>query len=244
MNKIMGGYLLLARQIFQSKIWTDKPSTWVRIWIYILGNVNHSDNGKFKRGEGFFNFKRELKDIGCDVTYDMVKKCLRFVKDSSMISTSRSTRGIIIKVLNFDKYQDPVNYKSTSRSTSKAPEKHLKSTSIHKNDKNVKNDKNISKDIKQSFGNEDINLIINHLREKLGTSLDGTIAENRRYAKLLLDRFGKDYPDLKPSEQVKHLINFGLRDTFHAKNITNIKYLYYNAQKIIQAIKKNNMTII
>jgi hypothetical protein len=138
-DKIMGGYFLTARQIFDSKIWIDKPSTWKVIWLYIFGNVNHSDNGKFKRGEGFFNFQRELKNIGCDITYDMIRHAIRWFKDQEMISTSRSTRGTIIKVLKFDKYQDASNYTGTLPSTSKAQEKHIKSTPIHKNDKNDKN---------------------------------------------------------------------------------------------------------
>lgn len=139
---IMGGAFLLARQIFTSKIWQDKPSSWKIIWIYILGQVNHTDNSKFKRGEGYFNFVREIKDIGCDITYDMIRHAIQFFKGESMISTSRSTRGMTIKVLNYDKYQTLDNYQSTSSSTSKAQEKHKESTPINKNDKNDKNDKN------------------------------------------------------------------------------------------------------
>ena len=144
-DKIMGGAFLLARQIFDSKIWQDKPSTWKIIWIYIVGNVNHKDNGKFKRGEGFFNFSRELstKNIGCDITSDMIKKFLQFARSSSMVSTKRSTRGTIIKVLNYNKYQTLSNYESTTSSTNKARKKHERSTTINKNDKNDKNEKNI-----------------------------------------------------------------------------------------------------
>jgi len=144
-DKIMGGAFMLSRQIFTSKIWQDKPSSWKIIWIYILGQVNHKDNDRFKRGEGFFNFSRELstKNIGCDITSDMIKKFLQFARSSSMVSTKRSTRGTIIKVLNYNKYQTLSNYESTTSSTNKARKKHERSTTINKNDKNDKNDKNI-----------------------------------------------------------------------------------------------------
>jgi len=141
-EKIMGGAFIIARQIFESKIWVDKPSTWVRIWLYIIGQVNHKANGKFGRGEGFFMFTKEIDRIGNDVTKDMIKKCMVFLRKNEMISTKRSTRGVAIKVLNYDKYQLLDNYQSTTPSTKKALRKHQESTTINKNEKNVKNEKN------------------------------------------------------------------------------------------------------
>ena len=140
----MGGAFLLARQIFTSDIWKDKPATWKIIWVYILGTVNHKDNGKFKRGEGFFMLKKDLDNIGYDITIDMVKKCMQWLRDSEMIRTKRSTRGVIIKVLNYNKYQTLDNYQSTDKSTTKVLEKHQRSTTINKNDKNDKNEKYIA----------------------------------------------------------------------------------------------------
>ena len=140
-EKIMGGYFIIARQLFDSKIWVDKPSSWKIIWIYIFGNVCHKKQGGYERGEGFFMFTKEIKDIGVDITIDMVKKCLSFLRKSEMISTSRSTRGVRIKVLKFDKYQDQKNYTGTSRSTKKALRKHEESTPIYNKEKKEKNRK-------------------------------------------------------------------------------------------------------
>ena len=98
----------------------------------------------------------------------------------------------------------------------------------------------ISKEIEatpQTFGREDINQSIAFLKSKLAGTPDGSQAENRRYAKLLIDRFKKDYPGKDPVFLVKRLIEGGMMDSFHGKNITSFKYLYYNAQKIIQAVK-------
>lgn len=98
---------------------------------------------------------------------------------------------------------------------------------------------NISKEIDKStsYGNEDINKVFSFLKEKLGGSPDGSARDNRRFAKLLLDRMKKDYPEKSNVEQIEALIEFGLKDKFHGQNITSFKYLYYNCQKIILSVK-------
>ena len=158
--EINGGAFLIARQIFESEIWLNKPSSWKIIWIYIFGKVNHSDNKIFKKGEGFFNFSQELKMIGIDITYDNIRHCLQFLKISKMVSTTKSTRGMIIKVNNYNKYQTLLNYKSTTKSTNpstiKAQQKHNESTTINKNDKNDKNDKNNKNNTLQATPAEEI----------------------------------------------------------------------------------------
>ena len=131
------GAFHLARQIFDSEIWLLKPATWFKIWIYIIGKVNYKDNGTFNRGENFFRFTKELDNIGTDVTIDVVKKCLSFLRKSGMISTKRSTRGILLKVHNYRHFQDLSSYSGTKPSTKKALRKHEESTTIIKEGKNV-----------------------------------------------------------------------------------------------------------
>ena len=130
------GAFHIARQLFDSEIWIKKPASWKVIWLYILGRVNHSDSTNFKRGEGFFRFSKELDHIGYDITEDMVKKCLAYLRKKQMISTSRSTRGTRLKVLKYNEFQDLNQYFSTSRGTREARQKHDRSTTICKNVKN------------------------------------------------------------------------------------------------------------
>ena len=139
-TNIFGGAFQIARKIFESNLWLNKPSTWKVIWIYILGNVNHQKNSIFERGEGFFNFSKNLRNIGNDITEDMVKHFCQYGRRLGMLSTRRSTRGVIIKVINYNTYQTMGNYIRTSLGTSQAREKHERSTTINKNDKNDKND--------------------------------------------------------------------------------------------------------
>ena len=178
-EKIKNGAFQIARQLFDSELWIEKPSSWKIIWIYILGKVNHQDNKQFERGEGFFNFSQELKQIGRDITYDMIRHSMTYFKRNGMLSTTKSTRGIIVKVLKYNKFQKLENYKSTTASTTKAQPKHNESTTINKNVKNANNVKNVS--TKEIY------------KEKY---LDEVFLTKQEYQKLV-DKFGetltKDY---------------------------------------------------
>ena len=142
----------------------------------------------------------------------------------------------------------------TSDITSVPQEHHHVSTSnIHSKETHKKETHSkeiVSADTTESVphGNETINILIEHFQETIKGSLDGTQQENRRYCFLLLKRFGKDFPNRDPQELIQLLITQGSGDRFHGKNMTNFKYLYYNAQKIIKSLmgdlNKNRITKI
>jgi hypothetical protein len=148
---IEDGAFLLARKLFTSEVWLKKPSTWKVIWVYILGKVNHEPYAGMDRGEGFFNFSEEKKYIGIDCTPDKIKKFLHYARESSMIRTTKSTRGMIINVLNYSEYQDLISYKRTIESTREAREKHERSTTIYNNGNNGNKEKEEEKEIDLSF---------------------------------------------------------------------------------------------
>nr|DAD89806.1 MAG TPA: replisome organizer [Myoviridae sp. ctsip2] len=111
-EQIGGGYILLARNIIESQIWL-KPPEYLKIWIYILFQVNFHNTKNLPRGTGFFNFRQE-KIPG--VTLNQVYEFLRWAKTlhptdlTTQITTKKTTRGIILKVNNYGKYQDSKNY--------------------------------------------------------------------------------------------------------------------------------------
>jgi len=125
--------------MFESDFWLSKPSSYKIIWLYILGKVNHKQNGRFGRGEGFFVFERDKYLIGNDITSDKIKKFLKLARNCNMISTKRSTRGTTLKVLNYGHFQKIDNYTGTSlgttKSTSQALQRHDRGTPIHKNER-------------------------------------------------------------------------------------------------------------
>lgn len=108
-NEIIdGGCILLSRQILKSDIW-KKPPEYLKIFLYILLRVNHKD-GLFPRGSNFFNFSDERLS---GVTIDQIYKFLSWAKSEKVqiLATQKSTRGVVIKVNNYDLYQDLENYK-------------------------------------------------------------------------------------------------------------------------------------
>lgn len=123
-DNLNGGAFLIARKLFQSDFWLTKPSSWKVIFIYILGHVNYADHGKLQRGQGFFNFNACKREIGIDITPDNIKKFLHSARHSHMLSTTRSTRGTLVTVLNFDKYQKLLNFRAPREAPQEAREKH------------------------------------------------------------------------------------------------------------------------
>ena len=61
-----------------------------------------------------------------------------------MITTTKTTRGMLITVCNYDFYQDPKNYENDNVRVKEAIRKPQGSDTINKNGENVKNDKNIN----------------------------------------------------------------------------------------------------
>ena len=116
-EKINGGAFQIARKIFESDLWLWKPASWKIVWIYILGKVNHESKKGFERGEGYFNFSEEIRRIGNDITYNNIREFLRWSRMNKMINTKRTTRGIRLQVLNYNKYQTLNNYKNTTQNT-------------------------------------------------------------------------------------------------------------------------------
>lgn len=190
-TQIYGGAFNLARQIFSSEIWLTKPATWKILWIYILGKVNHKPTKQFERGEGFFNFTQEIRQIGIDITSDKIKSFCQYARASQMIDTKKTTRGIIIKVLNYNKYQDFNNFKTTTKTTSKPQQNHDRTTTINKNDKNDKNDKK-DKNIVATPPDE-VNLLLNFFKETVNPHIGFGNKTERKACSDLLKAYGLDW---------------------------------------------------
>lgn len=135
-NIIDGGCILLSRQILQSEIWR-KPPEWLKLFLYILLKVNH-ENQLFPRGSNFFNFSEERPE---GVTYNQVREFFRWAtsKKIQFCTTQKTTRGVIIKVNNYDKYQTLSNYQkqNTTQNENKTDTKQTqnKNTTINKNER-------------------------------------------------------------------------------------------------------------
>lgn len=144
MPEIDGGYYIKARKIQESEIAFAPPHV-REIWDWLIKEANHKDNGKFKRGQTM----RSLKDVQDGLkwfigyrkmTYSKsnCEMAMNWLRKRGMIETAKTTRGMIITIVNYDIYQNPKNYESNNEKCTKATINEQPSDTINKNDKNEK----------------------------------------------------------------------------------------------------------
>lgn len=120
--KIPGGYILKARIIWDKDI-ARKPPYFREMWDWCLMKASHASytySGKrIERGEFLATYEDMKEDLHWLVGYRkegykkwQYEKFTRAATIAGMIAATRTTRGLFIKVLNYDLYQDPKNYES------------------------------------------------------------------------------------------------------------------------------------
>ncbi len=132
--QIKGGATIWARQTIDSNIFCRKPDKWFKIWFYIVGKVNHKNNKQFKRGHGFIQYEKISDSTGA--TKDQIYKCFKWLKQKNAIRVNKTTRGMLVEVVNYDLYQTLSNYQGDLKTI----QGRFKDDTINKNDKNIKND--------------------------------------------------------------------------------------------------------
>jgi hypothetical protein len=116
-SKKEGGWIQLWRKIRDSEIWEQEPWRF-KTWIWMILEANHSKITRFgwklKRGQLYVN---RIEDL-CKIvrwkkgfvykmpTVEAMKQFWRWLRKKGMVDTKKTTRGTIITILNYDKYQD------------------------------------------------------------------------------------------------------------------------------------------
>jgi hypothetical protein len=132
-TKILGGYILVARKMFDSEL-MNKPPHFLKLWIWILSKAFWKDGETLKRGQLLTSID-EMQDVGRyqvggrmegKLTVAEVRSAYGYFQKTGAILVSKSTRGMVISVCNFDTYQTPSNYEqhSTPNSTPNRTPKH------------------------------------------------------------------------------------------------------------------------
>jgi hypothetical protein len=142
---IYGGATLWARKTIKSDLFVWRSHVWFKIWFFIINEVNYKDKKHFERGSGFMTYDDIRRGTGA--TQSQVDGFVRYAKRTTMLTTHKTTRGMIVKVLNYHKYQSLENYKNDAENDSpdelKTKRKRNGNDTINKNDKNDKNDNTI-----------------------------------------------------------------------------------------------------
>ncbi len=138
---IDGGYILQPRCIKYSDI-AHAPPHVREIWAWILLEANHTDTNVCKRGQLIRTYKDIQEDLHWMVGYrkETYKKhhceiAMKWLRKATMITTMKTTRGIVITVINYDKFQDPKNYESYTKATAKTTMKLQPTDTINKNER-------------------------------------------------------------------------------------------------------------
>ncbi len=122
------------------------------IWLYLLRKANHSDvnvhGTVIKRGQLVTRYSDILDDLSWYVGFrkESYKRhhcetAMKLLTREQMITTTRTTRGMIVTICNYDYYQTPENYETDKGRRNKATTKPQSSHTINKNVKNIKNKK-------------------------------------------------------------------------------------------------------
>lgn len=191
----MSGWVKLYRQIDESEL-MDLTPTAREMFLYFIRKVNHSDsalNG-LKRGVGIFTYPQIIEALswrqGCvKKTYskDQIYKGLGSLVVADCVAYTKTTRGIVLEVLNFHKFQGLDNHVDDTVDDKVAARLH---GTINKNDKNIiynKNNKSACAHTPASNFKEDqpslsqfIHLVISDLNFLLDKNFNPYSAETSR----------------------------------------------------------------
>jgi len=159
LNNGHGTKFTIDRKIFSSDIWYASP--WkLKIWIYLIGNANHTD-GEFmgvniKRGQILRSYRTIAEDCAYKVGYRIKKPSIDTVRricedlTKELRTVQRTVHcGTLITILKYDELQS-ISKERTQRRTQELSYNDRTKT-VHNN--NVKNDKNV-KNIKEKYKKE------------------------------------------------------------------------------------------
>lgn len=162
MTKIKGGYYIKSRKIQESEI-AHAPPHVREIWDYLLRETNHNDakigGMEIKRGQTIRSYKDIQEGLHWMVGWrkETYKKwqceiAMKWLMKRQMITTTKTTRGVLITINNYDCYQDPKNYESHNESHKKATRKPQSTDTINKKKKKNNNNKENNKEkMKEQF---------------------------------------------------------------------------------------------
>jgi hypothetical protein len=115
---IEGGYILQPRAYKDSAI-AHCPPHFREIWLWLLREANYADTKICKRGQLIRSYHDILEGLCWYVgwrkeTYSKnnCEIAMRWLVKEGMIDTEKTTRGMLITIVNYDRYQDPTNYET------------------------------------------------------------------------------------------------------------------------------------
>lgn len=229
----------ISRSIYDSEIWM-KPPEWLKVWIYLLWRVNFEDNNLFKRWENLFNY--QVIALECWVSYNVVNKCINFLKLAKQVSTQKTTRGVVLAINNYEQYQNLSNYRQ-NQSKTEAKWKQNESYTITEQCNNVTNKQWYRAFAHLSLSQEEFERLIAewYSKEQIDDKLDEieNFKNNKKYTSLNLTVrkwIKRDEEKSKDSEWMEVLKR--MQREWYDPNLMN-SYLKLTEKKLIERFMKD-----
>jgi len=190
MEKINGGYYLKAKCVQES--WISKAPPHIReIWDLFIRKAFYQDGESLKRGQLIITYSEIIEELAWFIGYRKMtyKKhhceiAMKALVKETMITTTKTTRGVIVTILNYDKYQDIKNYECYTKNIVNTTGTLQPTDTIEKEIKEVKerkkeNKKDICTDEQKALADELIKVVSLrreiHVTEKQRSSWVNTI---------------------------------------------------------------------
>lgn len=147
---IPGGYVLLSRRIFDGS-YAGRPPWEFALWVWMLAQANHQqkrDGQKLGRGQLLTTLARMQDAVAYMVGgrrvvpgRPAIAKYLRRQREGNAVETAKTTRGIIITIVQYDYYQTAANYESNGEDHPKARRESPERAHDRQEGQECKNDK-------------------------------------------------------------------------------------------------------
>jgi len=145
---VPGGYYVKARCIQESEIAHAPPSV-REIWDWLIKEANHKNGKKngtvIERGQCIRSYKDIQNGLAWYVGWRKItyskndcETAMRWLTKRKMVHTTKTTRGLVITVINYDTYQNPKNYETDKEPYKKHTMDIQSPDTINKNNKEEK----------------------------------------------------------------------------------------------------------
>ena len=145
METIEHGYFIVARKTFQSEVMDWSP-VWFKLWIWLIGAANHqtikSGGVTYNRGEILTSYDEMIEVASYKIGWrkmkpskTVIRKFCEELRKTTMATTRKTTRGFLIKLVNYDIYQTQLNYEDQTKKNMKTTSRPQTGHTINNNEK-------------------------------------------------------------------------------------------------------------
>lgn len=123
------GFIAIFRQLQDHDLWKEKPFDKRSAWIDIILSAQFHDSSieiggntiDIKRGSWFVSITTLENRWGW--SRNKVRNYIRYLERDGMLTTKRYTKGYVLTVVNYEKFQSVGTAKGTSKGTDKGTDK-------------------------------------------------------------------------------------------------------------------------